>query len=120
MTLEFGTAKDNSSIKQWMDAPVYPDPRRDWTEEDVYVLDQTFNRGYGKDVLPFPAVSSYAMSFDKNAYNDFTGILLMDPHWTEKDVEDYKELLKNSGYSEETGTIIDGSTATVYRRLLLL
>ena len=118
LTLTFGAAESDKRIEQWLKKPVYPAPRTAWTREDIDGLDQVFFRGYGEKALPFPSVSSYAMAFDKNAYSQFTGFLLMDPHWTEKDVEEYTALLKSSGYKEETGTRLDGSTGTVYRLLL--
>ena len=118
LMLEFGKADDNSKVKQWLEAPVYPDARTAWTRDDIDTLDVVYMRNYGEQILPFPAASSYAMVFDKDAYRDFTGFLLTDAHFTEKDVEDYKEQLLDFGYTEETGTLIDGSTATVYRKLL--
>ncbi|MBO4411515.1 MAG: hypothetical protein J5794_04940 [Lachnospiraceae bacterium] len=119
LTLKFGTAKPNNRIEQWLKKPVYPQERVYWTREDIQsYLDIVFGRGYGEAALPFPAVSSYAMSFDENAYSDFGAVILTDPHWTEKDVEEYKALLKSSGFAEGSGTIIDGSNATVYRKPL--
>ncbi|MBR0144006.1 MAG: hypothetical protein IJM21_07505 [Clostridia bacterium] len=118
LTLTFGAAKSHKCIDQWLKKPVYPATRTSWTEDDIIALDQVFFKDYGEKVLPFPAVSSYAMSFDPNAFRQFSGILLVDPHWTEKDVGDYKALLKSHGYKEETGTRLDGSEGTVYRLLL--
>ncbi len=119
LTMTFGSAKKNNNIKQWLKKPVYPQERVYWTDEDIEsYLDIVFGRGYGEMALPFPAVSSYAMSFDQNAYSSYGAIILRDSHWTDKDIDDYKVLLKTNGFAEESGTIIDDSTATVYRKPL--
>ena len=118
VTLRFGAAKENNRIKQWMNKPEYPAGRTEWTENDIYLLESIYNRDYGDKVLPFPAVSTYAMNMEEYTYQGKPGFLLTDPHWTEKDVEDYRSVLKTFGYTEESGTLTDGSTGTVYRKLL--
>ena len=118
LTIKFGEAKSDPTVDKWLSDPVYPPVRTAWTKSDIGELDLAFMRDYGKDAVPFPGVASYAMNFDKDAYNEFNGIYLSDAHLTEKDVEDYKALLKSNGFTETTGKLADGSEATVYRKLL--
>ena len=118
LTLEFGAAKGNELIEKWMKDPVYPRSRTAWTRDDLAMIGNVFMRDYANEALPFPAVSSYAMIFDDKAYDAFTGILLTDTHFSEQDVEDYRNLLLSKGFTETTGMMPDGETHTVYRRLL--
>ncbi len=118
LTLTFGSAKEETHVKKWLKDPVYPPARTEWTEMDLATLGNAFMRDYGAMALPFPETASYAMIFDDHAYDEYLGIRLTDSHWTEKDLEAYKALLKSQGFSEVTGTRVDGTTGTVYRRLL--
>lgn len=118
LTLKFGSAKEDNRISKWLKNPVYPEKKTEWTQDDIYTLDNVFNRGYGETAFPFPGTSSYALILDPKAYSEFTGIRMLDGHWTEEDLENYGKLLKDSGFQETTGERLDGSTGTVYRRLL--
>ncbi|MBR0373205.1 MAG: hypothetical protein IJH91_01610 [Mogibacterium sp.] len=116
--LQFGAAESDPCIENWIKAPVYPPTRTEWTEDDIYTLDNVFLRDYGVEAVPFPTFASYAMNFDPNAYDETLGIRVTDAHGTEENVEEYKALLVNNGFSEVPITLEDGSSATVYRRLL--
>ncbi|MBQ1342410.1 MAG: hypothetical protein IIY33_08010 [Erysipelotrichaceae bacterium] len=118
LTLNFGTAKSDSRVDEWMKSPIYPPVRTSWTRDDIAMIENVFLRDYGEEALPFPKTSSYAMIFDDKAYGEMRGIRLIDPHWTEKDIEDYKELLRSKGFTEEDGTLADGTPAKVWRHLL--
>ena len=118
LTIKFGEAKGEPHIEEWFKKPVYPKVRTAWTSDDINDMDHVFMRGYGKDTVPFPDFASYAMIFDPKAYDEFTGMCLMDSHATEKNVEDYKKTLLDNGYKEVQEKQDDGSTATVYRKLL--
>ena len=118
LTVQFGSAASDSRIDEWIKNPVYPPVRTAWNETDVAMIENVFMREYCDEALPFPKTSSYAMIFDDKAYDEFRGIRLIDPHWSEQDVEDYKELLRSKGFTEETGTLPDGTTAKVWRHLL--
>ena len=76
-----------------------------------------FRRGYGREAIPFPAVSSYAMQFDQSYYDTYIMARIVDTHWTEKDVEDYKAYLKSKGFEETTGEMPRG-TVPVFTKLL--
>ena len=118
LKLEFGTAKGNEQIEKWMKDPVYPTTRTAWTKDDLSQIEIVFMRDYGNEALPFPGTASYAMKFDENAYQEFTGVKLTDSHFTEKDVEDYKNLLLSKGFTETTGVMPDGETHTVYKKII--
>ena len=118
LTLRFGEAEAESHIEAWLKAPVYPKVRTAWTSKDASDMDLVFMRGYGSDTVPFPDFASYALIFDPKAYDQFLGIRLTDAHATEQNVEDYKALLVKNGYKEAQETQDDGSTVTVYRKLL--
>ena len=118
LTLTFGAGTTDPRVTKWIGNPQYPRERTGWTKEDGYILDNVFFRDYGVKAVPFPAVSTYAMIFDKNAYSNYTCIRLTDSHWTEKDVEDYKELLRKEGDKEEPGVLPNGIEETVFRKVL--
>ncbi len=119
LTLTFGEGKSDPRVDKWIKDPVYPRIRTAWRRDDLDLLDLVFFRDYGKEAIPFPQTSSYAMIFDEKAYDEFLGMRLKDSHWTEKDVEDYKELLRNNGFTEITSEMPGcDQPVTVYRRLL--
>ena len=118
LTLKFGEAEAEPHIEAWFAAPVYPRVRTAWTSKDTSEMDLVFMRGYGRDTVPFPEFASYALTFDPKAYDQFLGIRLTDAHATEQNVEEYKSLLVKSGYKEVQEKQEDGSTVTVYRKLL--
>ena len=118
ITLKFGEAKSEPHIDEWTKNPVYPTTRSTWNANDIAMMDNVFMRGYGKDTVPFPSFASYALNFDPKAYDEFTGIRITDAHATEKDVEEYKAKLLTYGYKEVQEKQDDGSTVTVYRKLL--
>lgn len=118
LTLTFGSAKSDARIDEWRKAPVYPHIRNAWTKMDIAMIENVFMREYGEEALPFPGNASYAMIFDDNAYGQFRGIRLTDSHWSEEDVNNYKELLRSRGFEETEGTLADGSSAKVWRHLL--
>ncbi|MBR5071240.1 MAG: hypothetical protein IKX27_05005, partial [Oscillospiraceae bacterium] len=118
LTLRFGEAEPESHIDAWFKAPVYPIVRTAWTSRDASDMDLVFMRGYGRDTVPFPEFASYALSFDPKAYDQFLGVRITDAHATEQDVEEYKSLLLKSSYKEYPEKQDDGSTVTVYRKLL--
>ncbi|MBQ9891417.1 MAG: hypothetical protein IJM39_08395 [Firmicutes bacterium] len=118
LTLNFGTAESYPGIEEWLKAPVYPSERRDWDIYDEALLDGVFRRGYGRQSIPFPAVSSYAMQFDEDAYAKYTMARITDSHWTEKDVEDYKAVLKSKGFVEAEAEMPERGTVPVLRKLL--
>ena len=118
VTIKFGEAKSEPVIDAWFASPVYPKVRTAWTKNDISDLDHVFMRDYGKEAVPFPGIASYAMTFDKNAYKETSGMILTDAHLTEKDVEDYKELLKKNGFTETDGTRLDNTEAKVYRKAI--
>ena len=118
ITLKFGAAESEPHVETWVKDPVYPRTRTGWTKDDVAVMDNVFMRGYGSSTVPFPAFASYALNFDQKAYDEFLGIRLTDAHATEQNVEEYKALLLSSGYTEVAEKQDDGSTLTVYRKLL--
>ena len=118
LTLEFGAGESDPRADEWLSNPVYPPTRTDWTESDVYMLDIVFMRGCGKDAVPFPSFASYAMNFDDKAYDEANMIRVTDAHGTEEDLEAYKEMLLGLGFEEVSLEEEDGSTASVYRRML--
>ena len=118
LTIKFGEAEAESHIEAWLKSPVYPKVRTAWTSRDASDMDLVFMRGYGRDTVPFPGFASYALIFDSKAYDEFLGMRLSDAHATEQNVEEYKSLLLSSGYKEAQETQEDGSTVTVYRKLL--
>ena len=118
LTLQFGAATSEPRIEAWLKDPVYPAKKTGWTSKDIADLDMVYMRSYGRDAVPFPRFASYAWTSDKNAYEDFSGFLATDAHATEQDVEGYKKTLLEKGFTETTGTLPDGSAATVYRKLL--
>ncbi len=118
LTLTFGSAKSDARIEEWLKTPVYPHIRNAWTKMDIAMIENVFMREYGEEALPFPELSSYAMIFDEKAYDQFRGIYLTDSHWSEEDVNNYKELLRSKGFEEVDGTLADGSSAKVWRHLL--
>ena len=118
VTLKFGEAAAEPHVESWYKAPVYPAVRTDWTKADVAGLDNVFMRDYGRTAVPFPPFASYTLNFDPNAYKEFTGTRFTDAHATEKDVEDYKALLLKNGFTAAEEKQGDGSTVTVYRKLL--
>ena len=118
LTLKFGEAKGEPHIEEWFKKPVYPTVRTAWTLRDRSDMDLVFMRGYGKEAVPFPDFASYALILDPKAYDEYKGMCLLDSHATEQNVEDYKKVLLNNGYKEVQETQDDGSTVTVYRKLL--
>ena len=118
LTVEFGAGKSDSRVESWFKNPGYPAIRTGWTREDINTLEVVFFNDYGREAMPFPNAASHAMIFDPDAYRDFSCVILEDHNLSEKDVEDYKTLLKSKGFTEEQGTLIDGSIGTVYRHLL--
>ncbi|MBR5070873.1 MAG: hypothetical protein IKX27_03145 [Oscillospiraceae bacterium] len=118
LTLRFGEAENEPHIAEWRKKPEYPKVRTAWTSRDASDMDLVFMRGYGRETVPFPEFASYALSFDPKAYDQFLGIRITDAHATEQDVEEYKSLLLKSGYKEYLEKQDDGSTVTVYRKLL--
>ena len=117
-TITFGGAEGEEHIEKWLQNPSYPDVRTGWTRDDASTMGLVFMRDYGATTVPFPEFASYALIFDDSAYDEFTGMRLTDSHATEQDVEDYKATLLKNGYKEAQEEQEDGSTATVYRKLL--
>ncbi len=118
LTIEFGAGKIEPRIEKWLKNPVYPPTRTAWTKEDLGTMELIFHRDYGNEAMPFPAASSYAMIFDDSHYMSEGTIILTDSHSSEKDVEDYKQLLRDKGFEEAEGKRMDGSAATVFRKVL--
>jgi hypothetical protein len=118
LTLTFGTGKPEPHIEEWYKRPDYPAVRTGWTRSDEAQLNTVFMRGYGAEAVPFPEFAGYALIFDDTAYDSFGGIRITDHNATLQDVEDYKALLLRNGFKEVQEKQDDGSTATVYRKLL--
>ena len=118
LTLTFGTGKDEPHIAEWFKSPEYPAVRTEWTRDDLGLMNAVFMRGYGNQAVPFPKFASYALIFDEDAYGSFGGIRITDHNATEQDVEDYRKTLLQNGFTEAQEKQDDGSTATVYRKLL--
>ena len=118
LTIEFGAGKSDDRVDAWLKNPVYPEVRTGWTRDDIDTMELTFFRDYGEKAVPFPKKVSHAMIFDPKAYDQYTGIRLIDPNYTEKDVEDYKAQLVSEGFVEGKGTAFNGEEVTVYRKLL--
>ncbi len=100
ITVDFGTAKSDARIDQWLKDPVYPETRTAWTESDLFYLNSVFLQGYGENALPFPSFASYALRFDDEVFGNEMRILLSDPHATEADVESYKAELLANGFTK--------------------
>ena len=118
LTLTFGNAEPEPHIEAWYKVPEYPPVRTGWTKMDDGTLGAVFMRGYGSEAVPFPQFASYALTLDESAYESFGGVRITDSHATEQDVEDYKALLLQNGFKEAQEQQDDGSTVTVYRKLL--
>ena len=118
LTITFGGATGDEHLERWFENPVYPDVRTGWTRDDTAMIGNVFMRDYGSSTVPFPDFASYALLFDSTAYDEFGGIRITDTHATEQDVEDYKAVLLKNGYKEVEEEQDDGSTVTVYRKLL--
>ena len=118
LTLQFGAGTSDPRVEKWLSDPTYPPTRTGWTRSDVATLDLVFQKDYGVMAVPFPEFASYAMIFDDDAYQERTEVLLKDAHATEKDVEEYKALLLANGYQEAAKELADGTTESVYRKLL--
>ncbi len=118
LTLQFGAGASDPRIDAWMSSPVYPPTRRSWTQEDIYMFDNIFMRGYGRQAMPFPKFASYTMVMDQSAYDAYGMIRLTDGHGTEKDVEDYKAKLLAEGFVKGEGIMSGGQPVEVYRKLL--
>ena len=118
LTLQFGKGTSDANVEKWLKNPVYPPTRSGWTKEDLAQMDLVFMKGYAADTIPFPTFASYALIFDENAYRENTEILLKDAHGTEADLEGYIEQLKGFGYEPAEVQTEDGTSVTVYRKLL--
>lgn len=118
ITITFGNAAGDARIEKWLSDPVYPETRTAWEDGDLFYLNSIFLPGYGEEAVPFPSFASYAMAFDEDVFAEKTEIYLIDGQATEADVENYKATLLANGFHEETETLADGSSATVYRKLL--
>ena len=118
LTLRFGVAESDPRVEAWLSDPYFPPTRTSWTQNDIDMMDIVFFRGYGKDTVPFPSFASYALIFDDKAYDVSRGLRISDAHGTEADLDAYKTLLLSKGYEEKALQLEDGSTVTVYRRLL--
>ena len=118
LTLTFGNAESESHIDAWYKNPEYPPVKTGWTRADELTMGTVFMRGYGSEAVPFPQFATYALLVDDNAYEEFGGVRVTDSRATEQDVEDYKAFLLKNGFKEEQEQQDDGSTVTVYRKLL--
>ena len=118
LTITFGNAESEPHIEAWFKNPEYPVVRTEWNAYDLADTNTVFMRGYGAEAVPFPEFASYALIFDESAYDSFRGIRLLDHRATEQDVEDYRKTLLQNGFREVQEQQDDGSTATVYRKLL--
>lgn len=118
VTLRFGEASPEPHVESWFKEPVYPAVRTDWTKLDLAALGNVFMRDYSRQAVPFPPFASYTFTMDPDAYDSFGGIRLTDDHAAEKDVEEYKALLIKNGFTAVDEKQADGSTVTVYRKLL--
>lgn len=114
LTISFGKATTDTRINKWLNNPVYPEKRTAWDVYDLSNFDAVFMRDYGEIAVPFPEFASYALIFDKNAYSERGEFEVYDAHATEKNVEDYINVLLNRGY--EKVTLDNGNTA--YRLML--
>lgn len=117
-TLQFGNASEDERVAAWMSAPVYPDTRTAWTEDDIFYLNSVFMPGYGEDAVPFPDFASYAMTLNEDVFDSRGEIYYTDAHAEKSDLNSYVKTLMEAGFTEASGILNDGSTATVYRRVL--
>lgn len=116
VVITFGESEGNELAQAWMKAPEYPEARTAWSDADLFVLNSVFLPGYGQEALPFIPSASYALTFDEDFItNDEVNI--RDSHVSEKDMQDYIDLLLKEGFKEEKVVDEDGER-TVYRRIL--
>ena len=118
LEVTFGNAESNAAADAWMSAPAYPEARTGWTETDEFIFNSVFLVGYGLEAVPFPEFASYALKLDQENFVFNDEVSIRDSHATEKDMADYAELLKQSGFAEVTDKAEDGTERTYYRKLL--
>ena len=118
VVIQFGDAQSNAGVEEWMKNPVYPEARKDWDDIDEFILNSVFLPEYGREAVPFPTFASYAMVMDQENFLWDDAVYIRDSHATEKDMQDYIDLLKEEGFTEAEETDEEGNTKTVYRRIL--
>jgi len=118
VVVTFGDAQGDPAAESWMENPVYPEARTEWSEADLFVFNSVFLPGYGDKIMPFPSFASYAFSLDGENFVMTDEVSMRDPHATEQDMKDYIGVLLSDGYSEVTETADDGTAKTFYIKML--
>ena len=105
LLLQFGTVQSDPRIDAWCAAPVFPEARTAWDDDDLFYLNSVFFSDHNADVVPFPDFLSYASAVDGEAFDTYGVFRLFDAHGTEEDLAHYKNVLTDSGftaYGEDT------------------
>ena len=105
LTIKFGVAESDPRIEKWIKDPVYPATRTSWTRSDINTFELLLMRGYGKDTIPFPSFTSYALVVDDSDYMSSSILHVSDAHATEEDVQNYIQALVDRGYEKTTVTV---------------
>ena len=118
LEISFGKTQSNALADAWVKNPVYPEARSEWNETDEFIFNSVFLPEYGLEAIPFPSFASYALTVDGENFVWDDEVSIRDSHASEQDMADYIAKLLQNGFSEAKETLEDGSTKTVYRKLL--
>ena len=113
VAITFGDAQSDARALAWMENPVYPDARTEWTDLDLFVFDSVFLPGYGAQAIPYIESASYALTVDQESFVMEDTVYIRDPHATQQNIEDYIEVLSQNGFEE-----VDVDGEAEYWRLL--
>ena len=118
ITIEFKETSSDSRLDAWFASPVYPNVKTYWDGTDEFILDSIFFPGYGLDAVPFPTYASYAFLNDAKNFVYDNQVSIRDSHATEEQVEEYKKLLLDEGFTEVKEADENGIEHTYFRRSL--
>ena len=111
--ITFGNTVSDSRADAWMQDPVYPEARTEWSEADIFIFNSVFLPGYGEAAVPFLPFASYALYINQDDFVFTDSVEIRDSHASEEDLDEYIAILTQNGFSAVTE---DGRTC--YRRLL--
>ena len=100
LEVTFGKAEGNQYAESWMENPIYPEAKTEWSDNDYGMFTALFYDEFDH-CIPFVDGATYAFYADPNSLIEGYDLIIVDKHFKETDYNVYISKLLTDGFEYE-------------------
>ncbi len=100
LEVTFGKAEGNQYAESWMENPIYPEAKTEWSDNDYGMFTALFYDDFDH-CIPFVDGATYAFFADPNSLREGYELIIRDKHFKETDYTAYISKLTTAGFEYE-------------------